>query len=99
MKKIKEYVEHIEDEICSAKDYAEKYVEYKAKGDATWANRFHTMASEELEHAEYIHELALKDIEELSKVFTPPQDMQEKWDKAHAYYVEKVAWIKQMLSM
>ena len=99
MTKIKKYVDCINDEICSAKDYAEKYIEFKAKGDSTWASKFYKMAQEELEHAEIIHELAVKEINELSKVFTPPQDMQDQWNKSHAYYVEKVAWIKQMLSM
>ena len=39
------------------------------------------------------------EIKEISKVYTPPADMQEKWDKAHKEYVEKAAWVKQMLSM
>ena len=29
----------------------------------------------------------------------PSEEMLEKWEKAHKEYVEKVAWIKQMLSM
>ena len=89
----------IDEEIESAKDYAEKYVEYKAKGDMTRANRYKEMANDELKHANYIHEWAVKEIEEISKVYTPPVEMQEAWDKAHKEYVEKIAWIKQMLSL
>ena len=89
----------MDEEIESAKDYAEKYVEYKAKGDMTRANRYKEMANDELKHSNYIHEWAVKEIEEISKVYTPPVEMQEAWDKAHKEYVEKVAWIKQMLSL
>lgn len=42
---------------------------------------------------------AVKEIEELNKVYKAPEGMQEKWDKAHAKYVERAAWIKQMLAM
>jgi hypothetical protein len=99
MKSIKKYVESIEDEIEGAECYAEKYVEAKAKGDMGKANRYKEMANDEIKHAMYQHEWAVNEIEELKKVYTPPVDMEEKWEKAHKEYVEKIAWIKQMLSM
>lgn len=99
MRAIKKYVEAIDEEIEGAKDYAEKYVECKAKGDMGKANRYKEMASDEIKHAMYIHEWAIAEIEEIKKVFVPPVDMLEKWEKAHKEYVEKVAWIKQMLSL
>ena len=99
MQLIKKYVESIEEEIEGAKEYAEKYVEAKVKGDMQKASKLKEMANDELKHASYIHGWAVKEIDELSKVYTPPADMQEKWDKAHKEYVEKVSWIKQMLEM
>lgn len=87
------------EELCSAKEYAEKYIEHKAKEDMQWANRFKEMSQDEIKHAMYLHELAIKEIETLSKVFTPPQKMLDKWEKDHAEYVEKAAWVKQMLSL
>lgn len=99
MKTIKYYVDAIDDEIHGAKEYAEKYVERKAKGDMSSANRYKEMAIDELKHAGYEHEWAVKEIEDISRVYTAPVEMQEKWDKAHKEYVEKVAWIKQMLAM
>lgn len=99
MTKIKKLAEHIEEELCGAKDYAEKYVECKAKGDMQWANRYKEMAQDELKHAGYIHDRSIQEIEELNKVFKPTQKMQEKWDKSHAEFVEKTAWIKQMLTL
>jgi chromosome segregation ATPase len=99
MKSIKKYIELLDEEIEGAQDYAEKYVECRVKGNITRANRFKEMASDELKHCGYIHEMAVQEIEEIKKVYTAPSEMQEKWDKAHKEYVEKVAWIKQMLTL
>lgn len=99
MKAIKHYVDLIEEEIEGAKEYAEKYVECKAKGNTNRAMKFKEMATEELKHSTYIHDIAVQDIEEIKKVFTPPVEMQEAWDKSHKEYVERVAWIRQMLAM
>ena len=99
MRAIEKYVEAIDDEVCGAKEYAEKYVECKAKGDTAKATRYKEMANDELKHAMYQHEWAVKAIEEISKIFTAPVEMQEAWDKSHKEYVEKVAWIKQMLAL
>lgn len=98
MKKIKELVDWIDDELEGAKCYAEKYVYKKAKG-SQWANRFHSMAEDELNHAEVIHQLAMEEIEELNKVFQAPVEMEEAWKKSHKEYVEKAAWVRQMLAM
>lgn len=43
MTKIKELADQIKDELCSAKEYAEEYLSYKAKGDNNWANRYKEM--------------------------------------------------------
>lgn len=99
MKSIKNYVDAIDDEIEGAKEYAEKYVECKAKGDMQSANRYKEMATDELKHATYEHEWAVNEIERISKIYTAPVEMQEAWEKSHKEYVEKVAWIKQMLAM
>lgn len=99
MRAIKKFVEAIDEELESAKEYAEKYVEHKAKNDMQTATRYKEMANDELKHANYEHEWAVKEIDELSKVYTAPVEMQEAWEKAHKVYVESVAWIKQMLAM
>ena len=96
---IKKYVEDIEEELEGAKEYAEKYVECKVKDNMSAANRYKEMAMDELKHSSYLHEWAVEEIEKISKVYTPPVAMMEKWEKSHKEYVEKAAWIKQMLSM
>lgn len=99
MKKIQNLVDQITEEISGAKDYAETYLDYKAKGNSNWASRYKSMAEDELKHATYIHDRALEEISELNKVYTTPVEMQKKWDESHKEYVEKVAWIKTMIAM
>lgn len=96
---IKKYVDTIAEEIEGAKEYAEKYVECKAKGNTARAQKYKEMATDELKHTTYIHDMAIQDIEELKKIYTPPVEMEEKWDKVHKEYVELVAWVKQMLTL
>ena len=99
MTKIKKLVDEIADELDSAKDYAECHLTYKAKGNDEWSKRYYEMANDELKHADYLHDRAVEEIEELRKVYTPPQDMLDKWDSDHKKFIEKTAWIKQMLAM
>ncbi len=89
----------MKEELCSAKEYAEEYLTFKAEENTPWANRYKEMAMDELKHAGYIHERAVTEIEELREVYTPPQNMLDKWEKDHTKYIEKAAWIKQMLAM
>ena len=77
MKLIKKFVDAIEEEIKSAKEYAENYVEHKAKNDMQTATKYKEMANDELKHANYEHEWAVKQIEEVSKIYTAPVEMQE----------------------
>ena len=99
MRLIKKYVDMMKDEIESAKEYAEQYVEHKVKNDMQTATRYKEMANDELKHAGYIHDRVVVEIETLRKVYTPPQDMLDKWDADHKKYIEKTAWIRQMLAM
>lgn len=99
MKLIKNYVDHMIEELEGAKDYAEKYVECKANGNMAHANKYKEMAQQELNHAMNIHSFATEAVDKLSNIYTPPVDMQDKWEHAHKEYVEKAAWIKQMLTL
>lgn len=99
MTRIKELADEMKEELHSAKCYAEEYLTFKAKDNGTWANRYKEMAQDEMKHAGYLHERVVAEIEELRKVYTPPQDMLDKWESAHKKYIEKAAWIKQMLTL
>lgn len=99
MTRIKELADEMKEELHSAKCYAEEYLTFKAKDNSIWANRYKEMAQDEMKHAGYLHERVVAEIEELRKVYTPPQDMLDKWDSDHKKYIEKAAWIKQMLTL
>ena len=99
MRSIKRYVHLIEEELESAKDYGESYLEAKAKGNMPLANRFREMSNDELKHANYLHEAAVAEISELRKIYKPPVEMEKKWEEAHAQYAEEAAIIKQMLTL
>ena len=99
MTKIKNLVNQIDEELEGAKCYAESYVEHKAKGNMNYANKYKEMAMQELSHAMFIHEITVKEIEELEKSIVAPAEMKDKWNKDHAEYVEKSAWVKQMLTL
>lgn len=99
MKMIKKLVDCLDEELEGAQMYAEKYVERKANDDTKWAARFKAMAEDEIRHSTQIHELIVEEIEKLKKIYTPPQEMLDKWDHEHVKYVDKAAWIKQMLAL
>ena len=99
MRKIKELADRIKEEVEDARECAEKFVECKAKGDMQRAAKYKEMAADELKHATYIHEMAVVDIEEISKVYKPPVEMQEKWGHEHKKFVEETALVKMILGI
>lgn len=100
MKKIKDLVEHIKDELEDAQTYAECYVENKAMGETQIASKYKEMANDELKHATYEHDMVIEEIKRVQGAgMEPPAEMLEKWDKEHKKYVDKAAWIKQMLTL
>ena len=100
MKKIKDYVEKIDDELNGAKEYIEKALWYKAKNNGERYNKYKEMSIAELSHAMNIHQFCVEDIEVLEKVYPDiPQNMIDSWNKSHNEFVERTAWIKQMQSM
>ena len=99
MKVIKEYVDLISEEIDDAKNYAEKYLYCKSMNDIKSAKYYMDMAADELRHADHLHEMAIAQIENLRKVYTPPAEMEDVWSRSHTNFVEKTAWVKQMLAM
>ena len=99
MKRIADFVTQIDEELEGAKCYAEEYLYRRASGDSSWASRYKEMASDELKHAGWVHDLAVAEIQKLGSVYQAPAEMQETWDKSHAKYVERAAWIRQMLAM
>lgn len=96
---IADLIDQIDEEIEGAKHYAECYIDKKSRNDSQWATRFKEMANDELKHCTYMHDYVVEQLEILNRTFTPTEDMQKMWDESHKRYVERVAWIKQMLLM
>ena len=99
MTRIKKLADQIKEELEGAKNYAEEALYYKSKGNGEWYSRYKSMAEDELKHAGYLHDRVVSEIEQLRNVMTPPEEMLQKWDHEHREYIEKAAWIKQMLAM
>ncbi len=99
MKKIKRFVHMLDDEIESAERYAEKYIESKAEGDTSLAQKYREAAAQEISHADFIHEVAVREIDKISAVYPAPPEMKEAWKESHNNYVTKVNSIKAMLNM
>lgn len=99
MKMIDHIVEDLDEELEGAMHYAEKYIENRAKGETTRAAKFKEMASDELRHASFVHEMAVADIASIEKVFSMPVEDAEKWAHAHKHYVDCVGRVKMMLNM
>lgn len=99
MKLIKREVKRIREELCGARSYAEKYIEYKALDDKTKAERYKEMAKDELKHASWLHEALVTKIDKLKTVMTVPDTMIKKWQKAHSCYVSDKLEITKLLEM
>ena len=99
MKVIMDLVKQIDEELEGAKEYAESYIEWKSRGENDTYKRYKEMANDELKHSNYIHDIALSEIDRLENVFMPTEEMREIWKSSHAKYVEKTAWIRTMLNM
>jgi hypothetical protein len=99
MKLIHKLIDGIHEELEGAKEYAEKYIDAKARGNVTRANKYAEMASDELKHATYIKDFAVMDIDEIKKVYPLPVELEEEWEHAHKKFIECMAIIKHMLSM
>ena len=62
------------------------------------AEKYKLFAQQEIEHGMFIHQIAEDFINKISKVFTAPASMIEKWEDAHLDYIDKVDEIKSMLT-
>lgn len=99
MKLIHEAIEHINEELEGAKEYIEKAIDSRAKGNTTRAEKYMEMGKDELKHAGYVRDFYIADIEAVRKVYKLPEEDEEKWEHAHKKILEHMATIKQMLTM
>lgn len=99
MRLIDKMLEQLEDEVEGARDYAEKYVECKARGNMSRANRYKEMAHDELKHATFLKEMDIADIDELKKVYPMTDEEQSLWEHGHKHVNDQMAMVMHVLSM
>lgn len=99
MRIIEEYVESFKMELYDAKDYAEKYLYFRAHGVEVYTTYFFKMASDELEHAEHLKQVASDEFEKLGKVCELSEQERKEWGKACEEYDKSVVIVRQMLNM
>lgn len=97
MKILDNMMDHICDELDGAWEYAEKYLENKAKGDSRYA-KYKDMAMDEIHHAEILYSFAITDIEKLERFYTLTGEEEEKWEHTKKKFAERVAFLKHTLS-
>ena len=93
MKMIQRYIDSMCDELNGAAEYAEYYIIYKSSMPQ-WSKMYQKMANDELDHAEYIREMAQTFADGLSWISDHDKDC---WKNAIDHYAEMVAKTKVML--
>lgn len=94
MKTIEKLIDNIMEEIEGAEEYAERYIECKARGNNARASKYKEMAHDELRHAENIYEFAEADVESIRKVYPLSVEDEESWAHAKKLMHQRIAQIK-----
>lgn len=97
MWKMKRYADEICDELEDAMKYAERYIDRKAANDNANASRYQRMAADELTHAQYLHDMAVAYMTDISRVYQAPPEMSKAWEESNAEYVDKMSRIKTII--
>lgn len=105
MKKVKQYIEEIRDEVHGARAYAERYIILKSRAavagngtaaqDNQFANLYKDMAAQELQHAENLRAICQAFVSGLTYL---DEACRDEWEDCIAHYAEKAATVRLMLS-
>jgi septation ring formation regulator EzrA len=99
MKMLEKMLDHLEDEIDGAREYAEKYIECKARGNVSRATRYKEMAHDELKHATFLKEMDVADVSELKRTYHMTEEEQSAWDHGQKRLTDQMALVMHILSM
>ena len=94
LKKIKYYIDKVDDELHGAKRYAEDYIVY-IKTEPSWSSMYHGMAEQELNHAKNIITMGQEFVDDLPWL---SEEWKELWGECTRHYAECVGKIQQMLN-
>lgn len=99
MKIIHDMLEHLVEELEGATEYAEKYIEHKARGDHSRATKYKEMAHDELNHASTLRDFYLADMDSIKKVYTLTEEETHAWEHGCKKINQHMAMVRQMLNM
>ena len=86
---IKNLAEKIKDELEDAEDYAKRAIKHK-DDDRELAQAFYELSTEELRHANLLHEQVVRFIKRhRAEKGEPPAAMQAVWDYLHEEHIEE----------
>lgn len=87
------------EEVHDAMEYAKCYQENKSE-NSTLARKFMEIATDELKHAEYLHDMVHDEFEELmSKDMSLEEFISEMWTEKNNDYLDKIAKVRYILAM
>lgn len=99
MKEIMEIVEHVEEEIHDAKEYAGLAAHYKGKNDAL-SSTYLELAQQEMVHMEKLHQRAAEIIMQHRKEHgEPPREMMAVYEWEHKKHMEKAGEARALIEM
>ena len=98
MKILDKMIDCLHDEVEGAREYAEKYIDSKAKGNIPRANKYKEMANDELKHASYLREFAIADAESIKRVHPLSEEEATAWEHAHRRLNDEIAMVHHLLS-
>lgn len=99
MKEIMEIVEHVEEEIQDAKEYATLAAHYKGKHDALSAT-YLELAQQEMVHMDKLHQRAAELIMQHRKEHgEPPKEMMAVYDWEHKKHMEKAGEARALIDL
>lgn len=92
--------EHIEEELCGAKDYIKRAIEIKPM-DATWSKTLVEMSANELTHATHLYNMANQYVNSIMKETYQelPDYISDTWEEIVDNYMECSAMVKHMHEM
>lgn len=99
MKMLDKMMDELHEEVEGARDYAEKYIDCKARGNIPRANKYKEMASDELRHFTTLRDFAIADAEGIKRIHTLTENEVEAWEHAHKKINDEIAMIHHLLSM
>lgn len=102
MKLIKKLIHNINEELHDAEKYIDCALAHQHDG-SDLNSLFTKLAAAELDHANWLHEAVVKEIDKFKSAMHPaehpPAYMVELWEEMHEDYIEKLAVLRHKLDL